>query len=256
MRRRRRAHLAEEEAGLSPAFSGTVLMQNDQWSLMLMVFLFIAFISVPLINPKARDIADKRVPGPLIPLEVVIGWSKDQPADIDLWMACQSFVDNKWSDGMMIMFNRRSDTWLDLQRDDLGNAPTAHFEVIRSNSEVQSIPPNTQCWVNAHLYALHEASLPLNIFASVTINRNAADGSEKLFLPEGRQPIEDENGQKWALKAPFYQTAGEINLFYLFWGADGKLNVEVSEAFPNVSPCVLARKDIGKDEKRCWEQKQ
>lgn len=252
--RHRRAHLVEEEAGLSSAFSGTVLMQNDLWSLLLMIFLFAALLSVSLINPKARDIADKRVPGPPTPLEVVIGWSKNQPADVDMWMACQSLVDGKWGDGMMIMYNRRSDTWLDLQRDDLGNTPSAHFEVIRSNSEVKSIPPNTRCWVNAHLYALHGGRLPLEVFASVTLNRNAGDGSEKLFLPEGQKPVEDETGQQWALKVPIFEKAAEVSLFYLLWGADGKLDVNASAAFPNVSPCVLARDKIGVSEKRCWEK--
>jgi hypothetical protein len=218
---------------------------------MFVLFAVMALLSMAQVNPKARDIADRRMPGPPTPLEVAIGWSKNTPVDIDMWTFCQTFVDNGWHENHLVMFKRRSDGWIDLQRDDVGDADTMHFEVLRTNSEVKAVPPLTRCWVNAHLYSLHGKSAPVKVFASATLNRNASDGSEHMFPAPGKDLPKDETGQQWALSSTITEQAGEVNLFLLFWDAHGKLQEDVSEAYPNINTCALARNELPQGVRRC-----
>ncbi|MBI1309428.1 MAG: hypothetical protein GC129_06250 [Proteobacteria bacterium] len=239
--------------GVSSSFAGSLLPYIDFTSLMFAVFLVMFAATLPFINAKARDIAEKRVPGPPTPLEVVLGWSGKTPVDADLWVACQSRVDGIWSDGLIVYYNRRSDRYLDLQRDDQSEDRTLpfHYEIVRTNSHALTMPANTRCWVNVHMFALNGVIPPVPIWATVTLNRNALDGSEHMILPTGKAPVLDDRGQPWAIGATATQPAQELNLVFLQTDGTGKLVPEATETYPGVAPCAIARNKLPPGERRC-----
>lgn len=131
-----------------------------------------AALSIPYVNPPPKNNADKRVPVTPVPFFVRMRWGDGLPHDIDLWVRCKILVDGQPTE-ITVGYAQRSHRFLDLLRDDLGGPSVLNEEQVQSNSEVTRVPPNSTCWINAHLYNSHGGAIPVRVNVIVILNKDA-----------------------------------------------------------------------------------
>ena len=130
--------------------SDYLLAYVDMLFAMLLGLFSIFILSFMLINPKV----DKGKIDSRVQLQILLTWDDHSPNDIDLWVLCP--------DGSKIGYNNRENTYMSLDRDDLGQAND--YTVVDGvktpvyvNREVVSIRARHpgRYTVNAYFYALH-----------------------------------------------------------------------------------------------------
>src|SRR3989344_4675573 len=122
--------------------------------------LLTAAMSIPYINPPPKDVSEKKVSIAPTALFIQLRWLAGFPHDIDTWMTCWQEIGGEKRNVVEVSYMQRLHRWLGLDRDDLGRPSVLNLEVIKSNSEVSEVLPNSRCRVNAHLYHSHGGEIP------------------------------------------------------------------------------------------------
>ncbi|HUO50078.1 MAG TPA: hypothetical protein VMU25_00685 [Candidatus Paceibacterota bacterium] len=191
-----------------------------------MLGLAAAALSTPFVNPPPKNNGDKRLLVSPAPLFVRLIWGDGLPHDLDLWVRCYNLANGENSNVITIGFNRTSDGWLDLLRDDQGAPSYINEERVQSNSEVDHIPANTACGFNVHLYHSHGGHLPVE--GQLTVIQNKDSDNERLV-----------GDVHFTILVP----GQEITVLKAVWDDHSNLIQEAVEKFPSVDTKRIATID-------------
>jgi hypothetical protein len=190
--------------------------------------ILLALLQVLFINEPPKDVAEKRTPTEPSPFYLELKWEDGAPHDVDTWVRCTVARPDGNSESYTVSYLQKHAGPLDLVWDDLGGPTPQNFERVISNSLIERIPPNTFCYVNAHLYNSHSGAFPLRGHLTLILDKDGS--SEEVLTPAG--------GLKFILSFP----GEETTLFRIGWDQHGQPMRESIEAYPNVQRICLATK--------------
>ncbi|PIR82264.1 hypothetical protein COU20_03875 [Candidatus Kaiserbacteria bacterium CG10_big_fil_rev_8_21_14_0_10_59_10] len=204
----------------------------DVVALLAVMTILIAALAVPFINEPPKDVAEKRAPTEPVPFYVELRWEYGQPHDVDTWVQCVIVRPDGVKSVYTVSYRQRHAGFLDLVWDDLGSPSPVNFERVVSNSNVQKMPPNTFCRINAHLYSSHGGMMPVKGDLTVILDKDAP--TEELLTPEKGLPFS------------IVYKGEEVTLFELAWDERGQLIQGAIAMYPNVPLSCLATSICGK----------
>lgn len=110
---------------INEKYYGSNIAFQDMLFNIIIQFVFLFFLALCLINPisKKNDVESKA------DLMITMSWPDNSPHDVDLWI--------KLSDGMLIGYPSRENSFIHLERDDLGS--TNNY-VVKSGEKVGLAP--------------------------------------------------------------------------------------------------------------------
>ncbi len=188
-----------------------------------MVGLAAAALSTPFVNPPPTNTGEKRLPVSPVPLFARLTWDNGLPHDLDLWIACYNLVGAQKDNTFIIGYLHKSSGWMDLLRDDQGGPSYLNEERAQSNSEIRTVPPNTACTFNVHLYSRHGGKLP--VAGELLVIQNKDADAETLV-----------GNVTFTLESP----GQEITVLSAVWDTHGNLIPDAVEAYPAVKTNLIA----------------
>lgn len=147
--------------------------------LMMMLFLAmgaVLYLILPLINIPEKKEADRETPPPQGNLMVELYWPDNINTDVDLWVMSEA-------DGIPVGYSNKGGPLFNLLRDDLGTT----YDISGRNMEIAYSRglPDGEYIVNAHLFSLKSAKLPIPIRIVVAMKKDDDAPYQQLFTVTG-----------------------------------------------------------------------
>lgn len=176
MARRKSARYSEEDTGSD----SLLIPQIDLFAILALVGLFYVLVMYPFLNPEPKQLAAERVAVHPVPFYVVLEWPAGHTSDVDLWVSCKTQWAGLAAVTATVGWKSREDLYLVFTHDDLGRPSTLNYEIVETTAAAETLPPNTECTINVHLFQRRDGSLPIE--GKVTaLHMKDSDTSEKLI---------------------------------------------------------------------------
>lgn len=145
----------------------------DMFMMLFLAMGAILYMILPLINIPEKDL--DVAPPPQGNVVAELFWRDDINSDVDLWVQAPGDVPVGYSNKGGIVFN--------LLRDDLGS----HVDISKRNMEVAYSRgvPNGEYVINAHLFSLKSAELPVSVRLVISYKKNDDESLDQLFAVTG-----------------------------------------------------------------------
>ncbi|QQG38289.1 MAG: hypothetical protein HYS26_01940 [Candidatus Kaiserbacteria bacterium] len=186
--------------------------------LVVVVFLFAGAIAIPQVNPPPRDGIEKRQTTEPTPFYIEMRWADQLPHDLDLYITCYSLVNMQRTDPTVVFYNRKSSRWLNLLHDATGYPRSQrNVEEARVNSSVRTVPKNTVCLINTHIWSRHGGPLPVK--GTVLAIANKDSPRQKTIVN---------------LEFTIGQVGEECSLAQIVWDEKSDVLFDSVETYPNL----------------------
>ena len=222
-RRRNREQHGGLFAGSTGAALALLLLVNTDVSTNVAVTgISAAGIAIPYVNPPPKNNGEKRLAVTPVALFERLTWGSRLPHDLDIWTQCYNLVNGEKSNEITIGYNRKSQLWIDLSRDIQGGL-VINEENLQSNAHAPTVPPNTFCRFNVHLWHSHGGPLPV-VGHMIVIQNKDSDNEKQL------------GDVTFSIVVP----GQEVTVLTAVWDERGNPIMDAIESYPNVGTVPIA----------------
>lgn len=198
-------------------------------------------VTVPLfgmalakMNPPPREGVQVKMSTEPTPLSIEMRWENKLSHDIDINVACFNLVNGEMSNPILVYYGRTSEKWLTLIKDATGFPRSSrNVEEVRVNPTVLTVPENSTCRVNAHIYNRHGGELPVRVSLIAIANKDAPNQAliAQVFFP-------------------ISQVGEECTVLSITWDERGEFIPASVETYPKL-PTVRISPAAAKDAPTC-----